>query len=571
MIVAKNLSRCWTFSREPARAEAAEELAEIAEQEEKSTPASLGGLLSWKNSSPLEAFHHRRPKRTDSTTLLLPIPSLREELNTPSEHSSTSQDKETAATRQTHKYTKTDSRTKANLSTLLEGSMNAENMIELQEENKMLKAELEALRINYAENIVPLQDLMDEKDNLDNQNTILKRDNEELCLVIERLEQEKTEVNGWFSDLESQMVRNFHSVFVEATKETTQKNLELRERITILEIELEKATGGHSRQEAEPVMEKTTRPSQKNQFQLPPLQDNRDSRSSTRVKDTETEKDGEDLIGPECATFSPSGQSEKELCWRDDDVEDFALTGSRRRRRSSFLGCRPTKEKENEVASDSERLTPKSTDDAQDFPSWDDDDKSPPVCTRRKRTDSGTLLLPIPSLREEQTSPTEMVPPLEDEVLCNTTPLEYAPPVKMSEKTILHTLKEDSPDNGNELAELRERVESLLLENKKLSDQLVCFRSGYEDRVTPFRDLFEEKRELLKKIGILGKETRTLRLQNARLSQENEGFNTSITELQSQMTMAVQKLVEKVKTLTAENANLKQQIAGLESEFSDNR
>ena len=47
-----------------------------------------------------------------------------------------------------------------------------------------------------------------------------------------------------------------------------------------------------------------------------------------------------------------------------------------------------------------------------------------------------------------------------------------------------------------QLDELRWQVNTLLTEKKKLENKLYAMRKGYENRVTPFRDLFEDVRSI---------------------------------------------------------------------------
>ena len=65
-------------------------------------------------------------------------------------------------------------------------------------------------------------------------------------------------------------------------------------------------------------------------------------------------------------------------------------------------------------------------------------------------------------------------------------------PLKVNGQTLLTTVKEGKVDDLHSVDVTEYR--RLLVENKSLRDKLHSFRSDYEDRVTPFRDIFEEVR-----------------------------------------------------------------------------
>jgi hypothetical protein len=87
--------------------------------------------------------------------------------------------------------------------------------------------------------------------------------------------------------------------------------------------------------------------------------------------------------------------------------------------------------------------------------------------------------------------------------------------VRVGEKVVLEAIYEElvTVDNSqatpqkncgysienkdSEIDELRWQVKNLLIEKKKLADRLYSMRKGYENRITPFRDVFEEVSHLL--------------------------------------------------------------------------
>jgi hypothetical protein len=66
--------------------------------------------------------------------------------------------------------------------------------------------------------------------------------------------------------------------------------------------------------------------------------------------------------------------------------------------------------------------------------------------------------------------------------------------VKLNERTLLPPVAEDTtePREFNKLEALYQRNEKLMVEKQKLADRLYGMRRGYDDRVGPFRDVFDD-------------------------------------------------------------------------------
>jgi chromosome segregation ATPase len=126
-----------------------------------------------------------------------------------------------------------------------------------------------------------------------------------------------------------------------------------------------------------------------------------------------------------------------------------------------------------------------------------------------------------------------------------------------------HHGRDSSEQQSDEIVELRSQVESLRLENKKLDGQLQAIRKAHEERVTPFRNVFDEMRKLREVNEMLRKE-----------KQESEAsVQTMVDDLKAQMmtglsaavakTQALQKQLDEVR---GERDELGRRLASCQSE-----
>jgi hypothetical protein len=217
----------------------------------------------------------------------------------------------------------------------------------------------------------------------------------------------------------------------------------------------------------------------------------------------------------------------------------------------------------------------------------------------RRRTDASSLLLPIPSLREELREEKQPYQPdpmdhiveeceQRDDSLgqsdsstssCDTKDTsKYAvetvmvPPeaIKLNERTILAPIEEDCIAAGkgmHAVIALWEKVNKLLVENQKLSDQMFEFRRSSDERTTPFQNVFEEvrgprwssltsdesntlfaltnqSRILRTKLNEEGGELRKLRREHEQLLEEKSVADSSVAFLKAEIEKVVQKAVE---------------------------
>ncbi|KAG7365101.1 hypothetical protein IV203_038304 [Nitzschia inconspicua] len=108
---------------------------------------------------------------------------------------------------------------------------------------------------------------------------------------------------------------------------------------------------------------------------------------------------------------------------------------------------------------------------------------------------------------------------------------------KFDGKTILDCIPEDNvhyhctqtSETSKRLEGMQSQIRSLQIDKKKLQDRIFMSTKDYEKRVTPFRNIFEEKR--------------ILRAANSKLKQENESINqtllSAVSSLQDQMSLAL--------------------------------
>jgi len=107
---------------------------------------------------------------------------------------------------------------------------------------------------------------------------------------------------------------------------------------------------------------------------------------------------------------------------------------------------------------------------------------------------------------------------------------EYISPVRVNSRTILPAVSEEAKPDLDDLCFQRDAA---LIDKQKMQNQLAEMRKGYEDRITPFRDMFEAHRTVRRELVRI-KEI------NARLTKENQEITESIGALQKQMMESLQ-------------------------------
>ncbi|GAX13560.1 hypothetical protein FisN_3Lh128 [Fistulifera solaris] len=139
----------------------------------------------------------------------------------------------------------------------------------------------------------------------------------------------------------------------------------------------------------------------------------------------------------------------------------------------------------------------------------------------------------------------------------------YREPVKLNGRTVLHSIDEEPQNHLDEVNRLRDQVEQLSVENTSLKSRLQKFRHDYEERITPFRDVFEQHAKLKKE----NKQLLLLKAENNILQSQNKEITEGIAMLEAQMMIALQKALERQKTLEDERDQAKRQVAELEQKI----
>ena len=133
---------------------------------------------------------------------------------------------------------------------------------------------------------------------------------------------------------------------------------------------------------------------------------------------------------------------------------------------------------------------------------------------------------------------------------------EHATPVEPADAPTIQ-LVAVSCSGCKEKATLLERIKTIMMEKKTLENRLANIRRAYEQRVTPFRDVFEE--------------CRVLQMKNQKLLEEHRLTQTSVTDLQTQMMVGLSAAVQKTQLLQAKLAEANVRNEELEKELSNLR
>lgn len=139
----------------------------------------------------------------------------------------------------------------------------------------------------------------------------------------------------------------------------------------------------------------------------------------------------------------------------------------------------------------------------------------------------------------------------------------FMPPIKVNDQTLLTRIPEDegAEDYEEDIGEVIEQRDNLLVANRKLYQQLEAFRKNVDERLNPFRDVFESIRHSQAEID-------QLRRENAKLVAENQSFFASMDQLQAQVEEGVAMASEQIKTVTLEKAGLQHRIKELEAQLA---
>jgi len=134
--------------------------------------------------------------------------------------------------------------------------------------------------------------------------------------------------------------------------------------------------------------------------------------------------------------------------------------------------------------------------------------------------------------------------------------------VKVNAKTVLESVVEDSDETiQQEHIALQNKFKGIMIEKQELQNRLSNIRKSYEERVTPFRDVFDDKRQLEKQLKAAAA---IIHAQN----KQKEEVDTMVEKLQQQMVTALQGAVQNATQLKLALAEAKSKIHVLEQASS---
>lgn len=147
--------------------------------------------------------------------------------------------------------------------------------------------------------------------------------------------------------------------------------------------------------------------------------------------------------------------------------------------------------------------------------------------------------------------------------------------IKTGSKTVLESIGEVvAPSDGEaldvqhrEYETLRNKYTEMMLEKQDLHTQLACIRKSYELRVTPFRDVFEDKRKLQHENEQLKQINAKIEAQNQLLRQQKDDVDAMVAQFQQQMVASLQAAVQNSTRLKQELEIANVKIQSLETEL----
>jgi hypothetical protein len=128
----------------------------------------------------------------------------------------------------------------------------------------------------------------------------------------------------------------------------------------------------------------------------------------------------------------------------------------------------------------------------------------------------------------------------------NSTYLDALPLVKYKERHVLATVPEEIPDTSA-IEALQDQLARLLQENRQYAERWKRYNRSYEDRVTPYRTLFEEWRQ-----------------QQRRWKATETSHQAMVAEVQTKFSTALQLSLQKCHTLQAQLEASQDRVAELE-------
>ena len=161
----------------------------------------------------------------------------------------------------------------------------------------------------------------------------------------------------------------------------------------------------------------------------------------------------------------------------------------------------------------------------------------------------------------------------------NTGAVFLVEPLKVGSKTVLEPIVEVTSEaevaaesvSHREYETILNALTELMIEKQNLQTQLANMRKSYEQRVTPFRNVFDDKRQLQHEKEQLQQINAKLLAQNQLLRHEKEQVDTMVSQLQQQMVTSLQAAVQNSTRLKDDLTLAHDKIQSLETELAELR
>lgn len=140
-------------------------------------------------------------------------------------------------------------------------------------------------------------------------------------------------------------------------------------------------------------------------------------------------------------------------------------------------------------------------------------------------------------------------------------------PVVVDGKHILEPVDDTPTSQRSTHMPLKSKYRAVLVENTTLHNRLSNIRKDYEERVTPFRDVFEDERKLRIQNKQLKAANDKIQAQNQQLRKQKEEVDTMVAQLQTQMMTSLQAAIQNSNQLKQALAKANEKIESLEEEL----
>jgi hypothetical protein len=140
-------------------------------------------------------------------------------------------------------------------------------------------------------------------------------------------------------------------------------------------------------------------------------------------------------------------------------------------------------------------------------------------------------------------------------------------PVMVDGKHILEPVTDTPTSQRSTHMPLKSKYRAVLVENTTLHNRLSNIRKDYEERVTPFRDVFEDERKLRVQNNQLKAVNDKIQVQNQQLRKQKEDVDTMVAQLQTQMMTSLQAAIQNSNQLKQALAEANAKIESLEEQL----